>query len=113
MPTVLGIPDGCPGIEHPVLRATGDQAEASGRPSPLMGTCGRGPLGQHPCPGRATPSSGVQASWELGLRDASDPVTPRPLDTGRVGFGMCGPELQGLQFQGPGIGALDPGRKRA
>lgn len=45
--------------------------------------------GQHPCAARATPSSRVQASWELGLRDPSDQVTLRPVRGGSVGFGVC------------------------
>lgn len=48
----------------------------------------------------------MQASWELGLRDLSDPVARSPLGGGSGGFGVRDPELQGLcpalgPIQGP------------
>ena len=45
--------------------------------------------GQPPSSARATPSSRVQVSWELGRRGPSDTVTLRSMGGRIVGFGVC------------------------
>lgn len=115
VPTVLGFSGRGTGAARPLCSAQGSQVtedlqEALDRPC-VLGCGGCGPLGVS----RATPSFPVEASWELGLGDPSDPVTLRPLGAGNVRSGVP-LTLNGkvsaqpwVPLEDPRVGAEPPG----
>lgn len=101
---------GLPSVLSTGSQVTEDLQEALDRPC-VLGRGGCGPLGAS----RATPSFPVEASWDLGLGDPSDPVTLRPLGAGNVRSGVP-LTLNGkvsarpwVPLEVPSVGAEPPG----